>query len=157
MAFTVGIDPGKNLGVALFKNGQLKTVNVFDEKTFIVWLLSDSGDRSVHCIVEMPQVYRAAHSKGDPNHLMPLAKQCGMVQLRAAMIGAVYQEAYPREWKGQLTKAACHARIKTRLTSDELLVAEWNTRNMTKDEVHNAWDAIGIGLWGLGRFKPNAR
>jgi hypothetical protein len=53
----------------------------------------------------------------------------------------------PNKWKGNLPKKICKDRCKAVLTPEELA--------RVKTEDHNVWDAIGIGLWYLGRLKKN--
>lgn len=49
----------------------------------------------------------------------------------------------PRQWKGSVTKDVHHARLRARLTA---LGIDFS---MVPDE-HDAWDAIGIGMFALG-------
>jgi hypothetical protein len=48
----------------------------------------------------------------------------------------------PAEWKGSVPKDICHSRIEDVLGPDEKM-----------PENHNARDAVGIGLFELGRYK----
>lgn len=51
----------------------------------------------------------------------------------------------PSAWKGNVPKAAHHRRIKRALTAEELYAL--------RDLGHDTWDAVGIGLFHLGRTK----
>jgi hypothetical protein len=105
-------------------------------------------------VLEWPQVYRAAKSKGDPNDLLGIAAVCGAV---ATYWPNSQITAYkPAEWAGQLPKATSHKqalasprgrRVFGRLQGDEVLV--WDQLRY-----HDAVDAVGIGLYHLGRLKP---
>lgn len=76
------------------------------------------------------------------------------VQTVAAMIAASHSGAisvYPPQWKGNVPKKIMTERIKKLLTPKEqylLEVGDW-----PKSLEHNVVDAIGIGLWRLGRLK----
>ena len=154
--YLVAVDPGKNTGLAFFIDGMLARIGCISPKNFAYNLELFTG--GVHqCamtyVVEIPEIYRSRHSKGDPNHLIPLAKQCGMVQGLAETNGALYHEYKPKAWKGQLPKHVMRNRIKALriLTPHEEHVLQ--TTPFSKEEEHNAWDALGLGLWHLKRLK----
>lgn len=87
----------------------------------------------------------------DPNSLLAL---CGVDAALAVAFNVDNVFSYlPSEWKGQMTKAACHHRIQSRLSDAELRVwFEAEARHGSL--VHNVWDAVGIGLHHRGRLKP---
>lgn len=116
---------------------------------------------------EWPQVYRAVKSKGDPNQLIGIA---GVGSALAGIFAAQNRLANlvtptPAEWIGQLPKVcpacrgrrskACKAcggsawetprgrRIRSRLKPSELALVP---------DQHDAIDAVGIGLYALGRL-----
>lgn len=100
-----------------------------------------------HVAIEWPRVYTRDKSKGDPNDLLPLVAVGATVVVLLKATGVRY---YPHEWKGQLTKDACHARVRARLS-----VAERETIEMPRAVGlgHNVLDAVGIGLHHVGRLK----
>lgn len=51
----------------------------------------------------------------------------------------------PRQWKGNVPKQAFRSRIRRTLRKDELAI-------MPPEDEHDAWDAVGIGLYALARF-----
>jgi hypothetical protein len=57
----------------------------------------------------------------------------------------------PHEWKGSLPKEVCHARIQKKLTPAELGILAVASSKIRGSLVHNLWDAVGIGLFALGR------
>jgi hypothetical protein len=58
-----------------------------------------------------------------------------------------WEEKYrPGEWKGNAPKSAHHRRIREALRAEEMAIAPH-----TND--HDAWDAIGIGLFATNRTK----
>lgn len=91
---------------------------------------------------EWPQVYSnlAQKKKTDPNDLLDLTECLGYI--RATVKHDEIIDVRPREWKGQVPKGICHDRIVKKLSAAEMKI--W-----PKD--HNIRDAIGIGLYGVGR------
>ena len=102
--------------------------------------------------LEWPRVYatriREGKSDADPNDLLGLAA----VDAAIAMVLAYTPvECFaPSDWKGQMKKGPCHARIRGRLSDGELVVMEGVS---PPSLAHNVWDAVGIGLHRLGRFE----
>lgn len=100
-------------------------------------------------VIEWPQVYRAGKSKGDPADLLPLVG-VGMAVAGLLQPGEV-KSPTPAEWIGQLPKSttgdpwasARGQRIGSRLSDVE--------RGRVVPS-HDAVDAVGIGLWSLGRL-----
>ncbi len=102
-------------------------------------------------VYEWPQVYRAGRSKGDPADLIALAA----VGAALAAILAVPTIVTPTasEWTGGLPKVTTGdpwksprgRRIASRLSPAELALVP---------KSHDAIDAVGLGLWYLGRFAP---
>lgn len=131
--------------------------------------LRDEGSATMHVIFERPQWYSAAKSKGDPNQL------AGVAAVASTVVGIIGQSfglrvfsPKPAEWVGQLSKKcttckankktcpACHGsawetprgrRIRSRLTPVELALCP---------DQNDAIDAVGLGLFHLGRFTPRA-
>lgn len=172
MSYLISVDPSVNsAGLAIFVGGQLihaQTVKVnvhggdpADAAYYMAGKIAEAifrkGGRymcSAEFVFEWPQIYRAARSKGDPNDLPALA---AIGCATAAIIGCDVVKSYtPKVWAGSVPKATRTKalaensprakRIKSRLSSVEL--PEW-----PKGE-HDAIDAIGIGLYHLGRLEP---
>lgn len=171
MSKLLSVDPGiRGCGVALFENGLLARAAYV--KNFI-----DGGNDASYCYymareiilytgeedcffkqgeiltlaVESPQVYTS--SKGDPNDLLPLfgVNAALYTMLRTAMGSSLaFNQYLPRQWKGQMTKEVCHARIKDRLSPAESAAIEPTPKSL----IHNVFDAVGIGLYALNRFNP---
>ena len=100
-------------------------------------------------ISEVPQVYRAGASKGDPDDLIQLA---GVVGLFTGIIEAdEYLGVKPREWKGQVPKDVHHARLIKTLSAEDL---EKINAAAPPSLRHNVLDAVGIGKWW---FQKNGR
>ena len=153
------IDPGLNgCGVAKFekevlvwagyvqsisrKRGlPLRIVNMINQITS----LPDPPDQIA---LEMPQVYGFNKRGGDPNDLLPLAAINGGVLASFPQAEATFYQ--PREWKAQMSKELCRERVEICMSDAEKAMVI--PRGKTYD--HNTYDAIGIGLFHLGRFKP---
>lgn len=126
----VAIDPGQNPGVAYFRAGHLVRV-----ETCVSCALSDV------LTVEIPQVYPGTPA-GQANDLITLAFTAGR-QVAAVQAARVFG-VLPRTWKGQVEKSVTQARVAKRLRPDEL--------SLLTGRKHDAWDAVGIGLWALDRL-----
>lgn len=135
----------------------------------VAWAVNVAAPCRIDIVVfERPQWYARGKSKGDPNQL------AGVAGVAACMVGCLAHRHHldvrsptPAEWIGQLSKVcptckgkakkckSCHGSawetprgrfIRKRLTPDELkLVPDQN----------DAIDAVGLGLWQLGRLKPH--
>jgi len=136
-----------------------RTYNV--AASIVTWLY-DKTERPTTLAIEWPQIYRASKSKGDPNDMLAVA---GVGAALAGLLSAVcYQNGngwclqirspLPAEWAGQLPKCTNPKlasesprarRILSRLSEREREVATLK---------HDALDAIGIGLFILGRLDP---
>ena len=92
-------------------------------------------------VIELPRVYPGAR-KNDPNDLVDLACVAG------ALGNEFTEYVYPRTWKGQVPKVVMGKRIMSRLSEGE----KWNIEKCPESLKHNVLDAIGIGLWKLGRL-----
>lgn len=133
----ISVDPGVNAsGVAYWKNGELKAVYYMRPST--IW---DS------LIIELPQVYMGSKSKGNPNDLIRLAFEAGRI---SGLSVHDIETVLPRQWKGTIKKEVMLKRVVSRLTDAELLLLKG--LNLPRSAEHNAVDAIGIGLWKLGRL-----
>jgi hypothetical protein len=99
-------------------------------------------------VYELPQVYRAGKSKGDPNGLIKLALVCGGV---ATGLGVPTLSPCPHDWIGNIKKTTkgdpWHSPrgnlIQCRLNALERTVVQ---------PTHDAVDAAGLGLWALDRL-----
>ena len=131
----LAIDPGACTGWATF--GELKQL-----------LACGIGDPPVelagHVIIELPQVY--PQQPVPPNDLITLAFLAGRYAGRAS--GEVFT-VFPHQWKGNLPKEVCAARVRMKLSSEEKKIVD--DCDLPKSQMHNTMDAIGIGLFAIGR------
>lgn len=81
--------------------------------------------------------------------------------LRVQWIGAAVASAVssagipipvtPAKWKGQVPKVIHHPRIVKALTAGEVECMDRGLADVPEGLRHNVLDAIGIGLWAVGR------
>lgn len=140
VATLISLDPGRTTGWARWSNGILvdcgETACVLGDTRIMVPL----GDVAV---VEQPQFYPGGRNKADVNDLLGLAWMTGLI---CAQYPAVVLVS-PRDWRrGTAAKEFVAERTLARLDESERHIA---TRSRTRG-LH-AVDAVGIGLWALGR------
>lgn len=122
---------------------------------------------------EIPQV--DARTRVSTPHVVQLAAVGGtLAGLYAGAHGAKVVPVTPSKWKGSLPKPVCHGRIWAKLTLDERAILGGAATLAKIDEAkrkgalarwakaggdyypaswltHNLLDAVGIGIWRLGR------
>jgi hypothetical protein len=130
----VSIDPGLQTGWAAWCGGKLLACG-----------LGDPPLARLRCAIELPQVY--PRSPVPPNDLITLAYQAGRYVGRYAG-GVEITTVYPHQWKGQLPKAVCAARVRAALLPKrgEPAVLEGALASVATSRQHNVLDAVGIGL-----------
>ena len=137
----LAIDPGKNsTGIALFGGGELLDVELAKDPYHVANLAMNPVDE---VIVELPRAY-GPRSPVDPNDLILLGALAGFLVGITPCNRRWY--IHPQDWKGQMPKEIDNQRTIRHLKDNErqLLGARPN---------HNVVDAVGIGLWVLGRRK----
>jgi hypothetical protein len=142
----ISLDPGAVTGYAVFEDKVLVSAG---------YVQLSKGQRpppqepGTGLVIEIPRVYPGARQEAPPNDLIRLALRAGWLQ--GVYNALLQEEVYPADWKGQLPKDICHARILTLLSKDELQVLENTKGKRAKTLNHNMLDAVGIGLWYLQR------
>ncbi len=114
------------------------------------WAQQHTTDDIDHVVCEWPQVYRQGRSRGDPADLLPMA---GIALGVSVGLATGPTAPTPAEWTGQLKKSTTgdplasprRAHPWSRLSEDERACVVLS---------HDALDAVGIGLWALGRLDP---
>lgn len=171
MSILLAVDPGiRGCGAALFsdklllkaayvKNPVKKGTGPFAARemaTAVILWTKTWATLPDEYVCEWPQIYRAEHQKGDQNDLLGLA---AVDTALAALLGHLPESKvthFPvRTWKHQQTK---------QITKLWLFGNEFTEARLSKEEqskiadngamVHNTYDAIGIGLYHLGRYEP---
>jgi hypothetical protein len=133
-----------NLARALFADGTLYSCGFWgslDGELFVAWTCDEA-------VIELPQVY--PRSKPDPNDLIVLAASAG--RAREAIGWSKSRFVLPREWKGTLNGDAMAVRIVEALSEDERRVYFAAVDKIPEGSHDNVADAVGIGLWKLGRL-----
>jgi hypothetical protein len=102
-----------------------------------------------HLVIEYPQIY--PNQPVPPNDLITLAIQVGRYAQTAIDCGSKVSLVLPHEWKGNLPKKICNARIMKILSVDEKAIA--NAVKLPETKRHNMMDAIGIGLYAFRGMK----
>lgn len=162
MGLIVGVDPGRNIGLAAIDtNGSILRLEVFSvTKTIDVtdtrfYKKSATALRSfcaelphtdnIKIIIEWPVIYNHAGRKGDLNDLLPLAAAAGAF---CSTPSAETELVTPQQWKGQTPKHINHNRIKRcHLNIDEY------TAHIPKSKREHALDALGIATWSYNNAK----
>lgn len=136
----LAIDPGQRTGWALFED-QLKDCGVCSPASGWAQLVAESGP-GCDVIIEEPTIY--PHSKARPADVMTLQLKVGELKGRFEAVGCIVELVQPRTWKRQVPKTVHNARVLKRLTDEE--------RRIVRNAGHDTLDAIGLGLWKLGRL-----
>lgn len=131
----MAIDPGGVTGWALFADSVLVSAGV--DGGIAPW-----GQAAV---IEVPDRVEPGIPLRD---VLMCARRAGGYEARCAEAGVRVVTVPPVRWKGTLSKATTEARVRKALTPAEAA----RLPNVAKSVAHNMFDAIGIGLWALGRF-----
>lgn len=155
MKAVFAIDPGKHMGWAYFLDGKLVDSGYCSKRAFLSGILSRAESRAGQklppsdispvsvLIGEMPTYRgRQGENKGTPDTLIALGVTLGQAVGLYMRKVEVVEFVTPNEWKGSVPKDICHRRIEKVLDEDEQL-----------PDNHNAKDAVGVGLWKLGRYR----
>lgn len=137
----LAIDPGAHTGWALFVDG------AGGARLRACGLGSPLAEHVLQVVIEFPWVY-PAHPV-PPNDLVTLAFLAG--RYAGALTGEVYT-VFPHQWKGNLPKDVCAARVRARLSPEERAIVD--ACDVPEKQRHNVMDAIGIGLFFLTGFRP---
>jgi hypothetical protein len=148
MSTLLAIDPGESTGFAAFRHGVLSCAW---PATIHAEPIRELGTIRGYdaCVIERPRFY-PGQSKVDANDLIVLALRAGI--LAQAVAATSTRFVAPSDWKGQLPKNVCHVRIRAILSPLEAGILERDTRKLAASVAHNVLDAVGIGLFALGRF-----
>lgn len=177
----VAADPSINsAGVAFFESGVLRAaqrvtspsggdigVRCFTMAARIrQWCRATMPHAPFALVFEWPQIYRNTKSKGDPNDLIGIA---GVGSMLAGLYGDSLLELHtptPAEWIGQCPKVCQRCFGKAKKKCPLCKGSAWLTPRgrrirtcLTDAEVNrvpdqnDVIDAVGIGLWRLGRLK----
>lgn len=148
----VAYDPGKHhVGEAWFQDGELIACSLLRETDKGEGILEDLPTTidADEAMIEIPQVYQQRSWKGDPNDLIQIALVAGALAHAVAPFGFV-SFVRPHAWKGNAKKEAIEGWIRARLSPAESAVLA--ACDVPASLKHNVIDAVGIGMWALGRL-----
>lgn len=153
----LSLDPGNVTGWAFFFNNKLRMAHAAKKESF--WskkswptCVDSSTIEAFHLstvLIEVPRWYPHDHS--DVNDLLDLSVFVGELKRSYEAQGYQAELVWPRTWKGNVPKKITNNRTLAALTPDE--VALLPRRPRAKDFDNNMLDAIGLGLWKLGRLR----
>lgn len=150
----ISIDPGNKTGWAVFANRVLVRAGV-DKKSDLFRATAPTIPGGIILaqetlvLVELPRWY--PHDHKDVNDLLDLCVLVGEVKRFYESQSCAVELVFPRTWKGTQPKDVCGRRVLASLTPDE--VALLPKRPRAKDHDNNMVDAVGLGLWKLGRLR----
>lgn len=150
MSTLIAIDPGtRALGFAIFEDRELRRcglVRAFDLDNMCRTLRTHPITEGIYSnvVVEVPQVYR--HTK-DASALIKVALVAGACA--SVLVAGQIETVLPHAWKGTRPKEICNKLTRSILEPEELDIL--TAVDAPKSLMHNVVDAVGIGLWKVGR------
>lgn len=147
----VTVDPGKHYhGLAVFSHGELRVASLIPRKEIGVWVRANEW-----CVPEVLVVEQPHKQFRTVNYNILTALACAAGEVAGAFMGLQHTEhvqyIWPSTWKGQLDKPKSHKRIRVELSKAEF--ARIVMPSQVKTLGHNVMDAVGIGLWRVGRMR----
>lgn len=147
MTTLVAIDPGvKNLAWARFDNGVLTRCGLSR---------TDHATNHARALIGLSQPDILVLEQMVPRDLPNASDLIAVSHTGAYVAGALRPTVllYPtaQEWKGSVPKRIHHPRIAAKLTDAERAVVASVAVRVPASLLHNVWDAVGLGLWGLRR------
>lgn len=154
------LDPGNLTGWACFTDeklvaaGTVKKADAFvggcgGDRASVRYAWAYQHWRPDLVLIEVPRWYPHDHS--DVNDLLDLSVYVGELKRFYEAMGCVVERVWPRTWKGNVPKEITNRRTLAALSPGELELLPRRPR--AKDHDHNMLDAVGLGLWKLGRLR----
>jgi hypothetical protein len=152
---SVALDPGKwKMGLAVFHDGVLRVAcpvrvlkgRPWSETDAVNAVLRAAPEGAVRWDIERPQVYRNTGRSSVQDDVEALTHLVDRLAHELRPLGAEVHLHAPYAWKRSVPKKVHHRRLKAALSPKEaaLLVG-------LGDASLDVWDAVGIGLFALGR------
>lgn len=149
----LAIDPGADTGWALFDSARRLHSCGLDnppepEEAYPAYSLDE-------VIIECP-VLRPRGEK-NPNAILKVARNAGEWGGRYGEYCTTLRYVSPNDWKGTTPKDISHARLWSKLDAKEQGIVDASFKaskgrnGLAPSKRHNVLDAIGIGLFGVGR------
>jgi hypothetical protein len=146
----VGVDPGETTGFAWFVDGRLSRAFAWPFGEFIA--APPFTEREfMDVVIEFPK-WRP-HSHEEIDDLLGVAGKAGRIEQFYVMQRKRVQLVWPHSWKGSVPKAVHNERVLRALRPEEVELLPRRPRSKKNPYDHNMLDAVGIGLWKLGRMR----
>lgn len=97
-------------------------------------------------VIEKPHTGKTRARAKDIITLAVRAGEAGGLMKKVTGVTPEYIE--PNRWKGQLPKKRCNEIVEGKMLPEEMEILNKIKKKATR---HNILDAIGIGLWAIGR------
>jgi len=137
----LAIDPGETTGWALFSS---------DGRLAMCGIGHPEGAPTLGVLIERPRIYPHGRTK-DPNSVLSVAINAGEWAGQYRACGYVVDYVEPLRWKGQVPKDIHHARVFAKLDDHEKAIVDECGRGIAPSKRHNMIDAVGLGLYKVGR------
>jgi hypothetical protein len=141
MAGLLALDPGAHGGWAIYWDGQLRDAGLFR------W----PQERPVRPEGAFVVCEQPSHAAVDVRDVIQLSIRVGRIVEWYYCQGVKVDLVEPGQWKGSTPKEIHHQRVARALRPRERERAEALALRVAASYRHNVWDAIGLGLWWLGR------
>lgn len=146
------------MGWAIFEKGRLVACGYGKHDALVVDFPCKRRKRGVG-LVEVPRSYPYPRSEVDPNDLIRTALRAGEFKQLFRALGLDVEEVEPKRWKGNTPKPErasasylVEERVVERLDEAEQVVLYQSKSARATRLDHNCVDAVGMGLWRLGRW-----
>lgn len=158
----VAVDPGVHmLGIGVFTDSVLEHASLMKAENqklqgpeawvALARLFAMKFQGPMTVVMEFPRVYQGGKQGGDPADMLELAAVDGALCAAVAGTDVKLVRVFPSDWKKQMDKETTTPRILQRL--QEAGRNEEKMIEMAGAKSHNILDAIGVGLYYLGRFE----
>jgi len=148
----IAVDPGKRAcGVCIHDSRSVVQATLVEEpcgdpeilaaQVLAVVKVSGAPLKGLAWRMERPRKY--AHASDKHYDLESLERVLDALAKLARAAGGRVTFYYPSQWKGNVPKAVCQARIRPTLSTNEIAAIL---------DDHNVWDAVGICLVARGRL-----
>lgn len=171
---TVAIDAGKRgCGVAVFEGNRLALAAYPQDKDYcddseakrwethkytaeaamgVIYSALGPIPAAWESVIEFPRIYRGRELEKDQNDLLDLAAVATRLCAGLTAPNCPVRFVHVSDWKGQLDKDEAWHHMQKALSPDEMRIYKDAVKDLPKKLHHNVQDAIGIGLWTVGRF-----
>ena len=97
---------------------------------------------------EEPQFFGNLLGRAAVTDVLHISFMCGSLSEWSRERGAEFHPAPVMQWKGNMSKHQVAQRIRNRYSK-----TPHGLRRLMSPNTSHDWDALGIGLWGQGRFQ----